>query len=156
MREAFHFDYGVPFTDLKYCAHQNKMKFACCKKEPKLLPCVNILTADREHTYDSYYLFYCNFPSLWLCLSNFCCLLIRLSQHTLWLDEEQKHDDELDSLEENAFWDSPSRRRYHAITGPRLSQLSAASQKIYEYENDDDEIDDFSEDVDSGDDFIDL
>jgi hypothetical protein len=51
MREAFHFDYGVPFTDTKYCAHENKLKYQCCKKAPKLLPCVSIMVADREHTY---------------------------------------------------------------------------------------------------------
>ena len=78
----------------------------------------------------------------------------RLCQHILWLNEEQKRDDDLDSLEENAFWDSPSRRRYYAITGPRVSQLSAESRKIYEFELADDEFEVSSEDSDSGDDFI--
>jgi hypothetical protein len=128
MQESFHFDYGVPFTDTRYCAHQNKLKYACCKKTPKLLPCVTVLVADREHN---------------------------LSQHVLWLDEEQKHDDELDSLDETEFWSSPSRRRYHSITGPRVSQLSAASRNIYEYENKDDVFDDSSDSQDSGDDFVD-
>jgi hypothetical protein len=49
MREAFHFDYGVPFTDTKYCGHQNKANYQCCKQKPKVLPCVAILIADREH-----------------------------------------------------------------------------------------------------------
>jgi hypothetical protein len=81
--------------------------------------------------------------------------LIRLSQHILWLDEETKHDNDLESLEENDFWDSPSRRRYHANTAPRVSQLSAESRKIYEFENPDDEFDESSDEMDSGDDFID-
>lgn len=67
--------------------------------------------------------------------------MISSSEHTLWLDEEQKHDDELDSLEENDFWDSPSRRKYHGINGPRISQLSQESTKIYNFENNDDEYD---------------
>lgn len=75
--------------------------------------------------------------------------MIRLSQHTLWLDDEQKANGELDPLEENAFWDSPSRRRYHAITGPRVSQLSAASKKIYDYEKPGDEFDDSSDSDDN-------
>jgi hypothetical protein len=74
----------------------------------------------------------------------------------LWLDEEQKHDDELESLEENEFWDSPSRRRYYSITGPRVSQLSAASRKIYEFEKPDDEFDESSDEIGSGDDYIDI
>lgn len=82
--------------------------------------------------------------------------MIRLSQHTLWLDEEQKPDAELDSLDENVFWDSPSRRRYHAITGPRVSQLSAGSRKIYDYEMDNDDFEEGSDDLGSGDDFIDI
>lgn len=52
MREAFHFEYGVPATAVKYCGHQNKMKYACCKKAPKLLPFVTITIEDREHVYD--------------------------------------------------------------------------------------------------------
>ena len=63
MRDAFHFDYGVPNTDTKYCAHENKMNYPCCKKEPKALPYVTILVADRKHEYDllSFYLVALNF-----------------------------------------------------------------------------------------------
>ena len=81
--------------------------------------------------------------------------MISLSRHILWLNDEQKRDGEPDSLEENAFWDSPSRRRYHAITGPRVSQLSTESQKIYDYEDDFGEFDEEDDDV-SGDDFVDI
>ena len=143
MRDAFHFDYGLPFTDTKYCAHENKMNYACCKKGPLELPCVSMIVANREHEYVP------------LNFAVFFPLVIRLSQHILWLNEEQKRDDELDSLEENAFWDSPSRRRYHAISGPRVSQLSTESRKIYEFENPNDEFDESSGDMDSGDDYID-
>jgi hypothetical protein len=68
----------------------------------------------------------------------------------LWLDEEQKHDDDLDSLEENEYWNSPSRRRYYAISGPRVSQLSSENQKIYDYEENGELIDESSG---SGDDY---
>jgi hypothetical protein len=179
MREAFHFDYGVPTTATKYCAHQNALKYACCKKQPKVLPCVTIMITDREYKYVLFiyfyiYLFYYLFFILffifflfflfifiYLFLFLFFILtyfsLSRLAQHTLWLDEEQKRDDDLDSLEENAFWDSPSRRRYHGINGPRVSQLSAESRKIYEYENNDDVYEDSSDDeVHSDDDFVDI
>jgi hypothetical protein len=151
MREAFHFDYGVPFADTKYCAHQNKLNYACCKKEPKHLPCVTILTANRDYQYIPYLL---TFFSHSILISIIFILMIRLSQHILWLDEEQKRDDELDSLEENDFWDSPSRRRYYSISGPRISQLSAESRKIYEYENNDDDFVDSGDDEDSDDDFL--
>jgi hypothetical protein len=58
MREAFHFDYGVPFTDTKYCAHGNKLNYQCCKKEPRVLPCVQIITGDREHEYVFFFFFF--------------------------------------------------------------------------------------------------
>lgn len=51
MREAFHFDYGVPITDTKYCAHGNKRNYPCCKKTPLLLPCVTIMITDRGYQY---------------------------------------------------------------------------------------------------------
>jgi hypothetical protein len=69
------------------------------------------------------------------------------------LDEPQKHDSELDSLEEIAFWDSPSRRRYHSVQGPRVSQISKESRKIYEYENDSDEYDEEIDVESFGDDY---
>lgn len=134
MREAFHFDYGVPETAMKQCGHQNKKNYACCKKTPKLLPCVMITIEDREHVYKFFTIFFSYV---------FTTLFIgdRATDHTLWLDEEQKRDDELDSLVENEFWDSPSRRRYHSVQGPRISQLSRECTKIYDYENNDDEYD---------------
>ena len=77
-------------------------------------------------------------------------LLTRLSQHTLWLNEEQKRGEDLDSLEEDTFWDSPSRRRYYALSGARISKLSEESRKIYQFDSDG--VDDDAEN--SGDDYI--
>jgi hypothetical protein len=52
----------------------------------------------------------------------------------LWLDQPRQHLGDIDPLAECEFWDSPSRRRYHAVTAPRISKLSSECTKIYEYE----------------------
>lgn len=54
MREAFHFEYGIPFEDYKVCKHRRDgkcvktCKHQCCRKESPLLPCVDITIEDRE------------------------------------------------------------------------------------------------------------
>lgn len=54
MRNAFHFDYGVPFKDVKTCDCRCKKKLSCrhqCCKKSDLLPCVNITIQDRDGVY---------------------------------------------------------------------------------------------------------
>lgn len=60
----------------------------------------------------------------------------RATVHRLWLDITLSADDELESLEETPYWDSESRRRYHAVEGPRVRQLNKANEKIYDYNDD--------------------
>lgn len=54
MREAFHFEYGVPGKELKECHHACKNKKSClhnCCKNAKLLPNVWITISDRAGKY---------------------------------------------------------------------------------------------------------
>lgn len=136
MQKSFHFDYGVPFEDWKHCGHQGKCKSCkhkCCKNGPRKLPCVKITVEDRNHKY---------VLLLYFALSWISSHSVSVSEHVLWLDEP-KSNDEQDSLDEDEFWSSPSRRRYHQVTGARISQLSQLDKNIYDYDavSDDDEVD---------------
>ena len=53
----------------------------------------------------------------------------------MWLDTEVRARADLDSLDEDSFWDSENRRRYHAVSGARISQLNADDEEIYDYED---------------------
>jgi hypothetical protein len=70
----------------------------------------------------------------------------------LWLDTEVREREELDSLEEDSFWNSDNRRHYHAVKGARVSQIHADNEAIYEY---DDESDDGEGFYGADDDYID-
>ena len=52
----------------------------------------------------------------------------------LWLDNDIPSPGELQPLQEDAFWASPTRARYHAINGPRISSLNTDDQVIYDYD----------------------
>lgn len=57
MRDAFHFEYGTPREDYKYCKHvtsgtcKGRCNHACCNKVAPLLPCVDITIEDRDQAY---------------------------------------------------------------------------------------------------------
>ena len=54
MREAFHFDYGVPGEAWKTCKHRCKNKAKCqhdCCKRDRLLPCVIVTIQDRDKSH---------------------------------------------------------------------------------------------------------
>lgn len=60
--------------------------------------------------------------------------IVRSSDHKLWLKADARADNELDSLDEDPFWDTPTRRRYHAVSGARVSTLNAEDEDIYDYD----------------------
>lgn len=76
----------------------------------------------------------------------------RSFEHRLWLDSLVPDPSELAPLDECSFWGSPTRKRYHAITGPRVSALNANDANIYDY---DDHSDIGSDINNSEDDYID-
>ncbi len=59
--------------------------------------------------------------------------MVRFFEHRLWLDSPVPDPSEMAPLEECSFWGSPTRKRYHAITGPRVSALNANDASIYDY-----------------------
>lgn len=60
--------------------------------------------------------------------------------------------EELNSLEEDSFWDSENRRHFHAVKGARVSKLNADDEEIYDYDDESDGGDAF---YDPEDDYID-
>jgi hypothetical protein len=71
----------------------------------------------------------------------------------LWLDAAVPARDLLDSLEEDSYWGAENRRRYHAVSGARISKINADDEEIYEY-NENSEDDEYFDDT--GDDYIDF
>lgn len=71
----------------------------------------------------------------------------------MWLDNQVPAPGDLEPLQEDAFWGSPTRKRHHAISGPRVSALNAEDQNIYDYNV---ESDTGGEMEDSGDDYVDI
>ena len=61
----------------------------------------------------------------------------------MWLDESvsRKQTVELESLEEDEFWNSASRRKYHTISGARVSRINKDDEEIYTYDLEIDEED---------------
>lgn len=51
----------------------------------------------------------------------------------MWLDTPVPAPSDLSPLQECSFWGSPTRKRYHAITGPRVRALNAEDVNIYDY-----------------------
>jgi hypothetical protein len=68
------------------------------------------------------------------------------------LNNEVPVSGQLAPLQECPFWGSPTRTRYHAIAGPRVSALNAEDQSIYDY--DIAESDNDAQMDDSGDDYV--
>lgn len=64
---------------------------------------------------------------------NACDSLFSASEQTLWLNNEVSSPGDLEPLQEDDFWSSPARTRYHAIKGPRVSALNAEDERLYEY-----------------------
>ena len=144
MREAFHFEYGKPYDGKRYCKHITNERcelggcnHACCAREPLIQPCVDITIRDRD---DKYFFF-------------FFLLTLRSSTHTLWLDATapKKNSNDMESLEEDEFWNSNSRRTYHAISGARAARLNKDDEEIYDY---DDRISEHDCESYSGDDYL--
>jgi hypothetical protein len=146
MREAFHFDYGVPDEAVKTCKHQCKNKRTCkhdCCKKDRLLPHVIVTIQDRDksHVFFCFFVFvffvffcFCLFVYLFICVPSFF-KSISTTEHSLWLDTEVRARDDLDSLDEDSFWDSDNRRRYHAVSLSRISQLNVDDEEIYYYDD---------------------
>ena len=71
----------------------------------------------------------------------------------LWLDNEVPASGELEPLQEDAFWGSPTRKRFHAISGPRVSTLNTEDQILYDYNVESDTDDEINQ---SEDDYVDF
>lgn len=81
-------------------------------------------------------------------------LISSSTTHTLWIDTvtKKKNATDLDSLEEDSCWDSIGRRKYHAISGARVSKINQDDEEIYDYEA---EFSDVNDEMHSGDDYHD-
>jgi hypothetical protein len=142
IQTAFHFSYGVPEEEVKRCKcrclDKTNCLHPCCKKETRR-SCVKITIQDRDKQYVTFLsvFSFCFFFILFLFLFFFffaCESRSRTAEHTLWLDNDVPARGELAPLQEDAFWGSPTRTRYHAICGPRVSALNAEDQRIYDYD----------------------
>ena len=79
--------------------------------------------------------------------------IVRSSEHTLWTDEAVADPRELPPLQECPFWGSPTRKRYHAISVPRVSALNTQDEDIYDYNVESDLNDDIANSEDDYDDY---